>query len=480
MRRERRHASKRWVRLRCVGMLTVGVLATVSPEVQAEGLFYDLTPLAEKSPAVRKGLELLNASSTEIQSRGAELKEVLKELAAFRAVAEDELDRASSTWLRGSLLRHNRNIEESRVEFEILAKGKGSLRDLGYVELYDSMQSSKSYGSNIERLLEIGPWVPQYASYYKRAILFLLQEKRYSKAAERVLNILDRALSPALRQGLEKRLIDLWSQLGQSDKAVALLMRTWWKSKRETTRKKAQKVLRSLKSRPSYYAQVARVAFRANRGSVRGARKALAKMKGIGTHQRRMHRWALSVLNRFRSDLRPLTLRKLERMRRHIPKKALPYFLFGQALVLKSDRQAVEAATKLREIAKMFPNHHLAPEAALEAGRLLSDHGDKAEGMGAFQRAIEMAPRGEFHREGLWRVGFTAFLAGEYKRAASMMADIATRYGGELEALGILWAEKAGYWHARSVELSGDTRQSALLYRKLMAEFPVSWYGVWA
>ena len=425
--------------------LFIGLL---TPSAYADSSFYDLSPLSDKSPAVKVGFNLLNTASEELVGQTKAVEDALQGLNKFQASTTDSLDKASVAWLRGSLLRHVGKVAESRSEFEVLTRGSESLRDLGYVELYDLVDDSNDLEASIEKLLEIGPWVPQYAAHYKKAILFLIQKKRHKDAAEAVSKILDRSLSPSLRQGLEKRLVELWSTLGLPGKAKALLMRTWWGSKSEKKRTKAWNTLRKLGAKPSFYAQLARVVFKANRGTVKGARKKLRMFKGIGSHQKRMYRWGLSVLNRFRSDLRPLTLKKLKRMRKHIPSKAQPYFIFGHALVLKSAKQPLDAAKLLHEVAERFPEHHLAAEAALEAGRLLTDYGENVEGMGAYQRAIEMAPRGAFHREGLWRVGLAAFLSGEYKRAASMMGDIVARYGGEREALGILWAEKAGYWRA--------------------------------
>jgi len=449
--------------------------------VEATPLFYDLSPLSEKSPAIKSALEFLDRPSEELLKDSIkEVDQVLKALDMYLASAADPLDKGSARWLKGSLLRHVGRIPESRTAFEALIQGSESLRDIAYVELYDLMQDSKEMAQSIERLLEIGPWVPQYAYQYKKAILYLIKEKQQKRAAEGVSKILDRSLSPGLRQGLEKRLVELWGQIGEPGKAKSLLMRTWWSAKSEKKRTKAWNTLRTLGAKPSFYAQLARVVLKANRGNVKGARKKLRMFKGISSRQKRMHRWGLSVLNRFRSDRRPFTIRKLSRMRKHIPKKALPYFLYGYALVMKSAKEPLKAAKFLHEIAHRFPKHHLAAAAALEVGRLLTRYGEQVEGMGAYQRAIEMAPRGSFHREGLWRVGFAAFLSGEYKRAASMMGDIVTRYGGEREALGILWAEKAGYWRARATERSGDVELAAFLYRRLVANFPMSWYGFWS
>jgi tetratricopeptide (TPR) repeat protein len=452
-----------------------------SPSVRADSLFYDLQPLSETSPSVKRALVLLDRPSEELlQGDPEDVKAALRGLDSFAGSAPEKIDRTAAMWLKGSLLRHLGQNPESRLVFEALTKSSESIRDLAFVELYDLMEDSNQMRTSIERLLQVGPWVPQYAQHYKKAILYLMKAKDFHAAAEGVSKILDRSLSPGLRQALQRRLVELWTKIGQAGRSKALLMRTWWSAKSEAKRTKAWKKLRELGSKPSFYAQLARLVLQANRGNVKGIRKKLRMFKGMGTHQKRMYRWGQSLLNRFRSDLRPFTLRKMRRMHKHIPKKAKPYFLFGYALVLKSAKEPLKAAKLFHEIAEKFPEHHLAAEAALEVGRLLTHHGEQAEGMGAYQRAIEMAPRGAFHRAGLWRVGFTAHLAGEYKRAASMMGDIVSRYGGEREALGILWAEKAGYWQARSTELSGDVQLAALQYRRLKANFPMSWYGLWA
>jgi soluble lytic murein transglycosylase len=175
-----------------------------------------------------------------------------------------------------------------------------------------------------------------------------------------------------------------------------------------------------------------------------------------------------------------LTLKKMGRMRKYIRKNAEPYFLFGYGLVLKSADEDLKAAKVFHRIAHRYPDHHLAVKASLEAGRLLSDRGQEAEGLGAYQRAIQMAPRGPSHRSGLWEVGFASLLSGGYKRAEVLMGDLVLRYGGEREALGILWAEKAGYWQARASELDGKLEVAALRYRRLIANFPLSWYALWS
>jgi tetratricopeptide (TPR) repeat protein len=452
-----------------------------SPSAKTGSLFYDLQPLSKTSPSVKKALALLDRPSEELLKGDPKvLNEALVDLDSFASRATEKIDRTATLWLKGSLLRHVGRKTESRTVFEALLKSSESVRDLAFVEIYDLMEDSSEMRTSIERLLQIGPWVPQYAQHYKKAILYLMKSKDFHAAAEGVSRILDRSLSPGLRQALQRRLVELWTQIGQAGRSKALLMRTWWSAKSEAKRTKAWKKLRELGAKPSFYAQLARLVLQANRGNVKGVRKKIRMFKGIGTNQKRMYRWGQSLLNRFRSDLRPFTLRKMRRMRKHIPKKAKPYFLFGYALVLKTDKDPLEASKLFHEIADKFPEHHLAAEAALEVGRLLTHHGEQAEGMGAYQRAIEMAPRGAFHRAGLWRVGFTAHLAGEYKRAASMMRDIVSRYGGEREALGILWAEKAGYWQARATELSGDVQLAGLQYRRLKANFPMSWYGLWA
>lgn len=462
------------------GCLCLGGLVGASGEVRAQTeLTYDLTSLTDKSPHVAEALRVLREVSATGQD-AAGTRRTLAGLQALREASSDALEQGAMLWLEGSVAQHRGLLRESREAFGELRRRGGSLADLALVELRGLTENSEELLDATDALFEIGPWVPQYAAELKKGIVLFTKLGKLERLAGGIKRTLDRAMAPSLRRRLEERLVNLWTTIGRPGEARGLLMRTWWKSTKEKTRTQAWDTLKLLKAKPSFTAQVARVVLQARRSNVGPAKKNLRFFKARTARQRVTLRWATQVLNRFRSDLRPRALKQMVRLRKHIRSRDEPYFLFAHALVLRTSGFDKEAADVYGQIAHQHPGHHLAAEAALEAAQLLARLGDRAEGLGAFQRAIRMAPRGPFHREGLWEVGFGTFLAGGYSGAEVMMGDLITRYGGEQEAMGISWAEKAGYWQARAAELGGNLRRAATRYRRLALHFPMSWYALWA
>jgi peptidoglycan lytic transglycosylase len=77
---------------------------------------------------------------------------------------------------------------------------------------------------------------------------------------------------------------------------------------------------------------------------------------------------------------------------------------------------------------------------------------------------------GTLERAALWRLGWTAYLAGDRGEARTRFARLAEREPDPIERLG------ARYWAARALEAS-DPDAAAAELRALGAEFPYSYYG---
>jgi soluble lytic murein transglycosylase len=115
-----------------------------------------------------------------------------------------------------------------------------------------------------------------------------------------------------------------------------------------------------------------------------------------------------------------------------------------------------------------------ASEALWLRGRAHEDAQRPAEAAVAYRELVKRYPRREVAGAALWRLGWTAYLKGDRREAASQwgrLSGVASSRTYRLPSL---------YWHARVTEDLRDRAAAAKLYARVVAEAPRSYYGMLA
>lgn len=121
-----------------------------------------------------------------------------------------------------------------------------------------------------------------------------------------------------------------------------------------------------------------------------------------------------------------------------------------------------------------FPQAREVARAQILRGRLFEETGRTQEAVGAYQQVTTEFPEAGAAAEALWRLGWLAYLGGDFPGAAQEFARLAALPAGRAYRLA------AAYWAGRARERLGDPETAQELFRRVLADAPRSYYGLLA
>ncbi len=499
------HRLARIFALAAVGLVPLWAEVGVTPaRAQADAaaqpapgtpVLYDLRPYAEVEPVLaqaRAALERLGGAdqvvdgdpevATAVQAALVALTERLDApLPPATSPWRDPLTRDAARWLRATLQRRSGLPELARADLQRLVDRGSSLADLARRALAEDLIAAGDPLGAAAHLLAVTPGTQGHEAACVEAAGLVRGTPQVGRAAA----VLDDVLTHALASGVKARLTLLTAELkleaGERARAVRLLEALWWAEGDGAYGQKAWERLEALDATPAFEATLARRVLHTSASKAEEARRELAALKGKGAARKRALAWAEAVLGRWDEGTRLKGIGALAELRAKVAGTALePWFLFGQAEVLRKQDLDYDAAEAYRALADGWPDHVLAEEALVEAAGLLAREGLHLDADALYQRAAQRGHRGRAHRLALWNAGFAAHLRGGFDEAIVHLTRVHDQYGGERDALGILWAERAGYWLARSLERAGQREQALSEYGELIERFPLGWYAILA
>jgi soluble lytic murein transglycosylase len=156
-----------------------------------------------------------------------------------------------------------------------------------------------------------------------------------------------------------------------------------------------------------------------------------------------------------------------------VPADRQPALRLEEARLLLRAGRRERALEILARIAATGSEAHAA-EALWMRGSALEDAQRPADAAVAYRELVKRFPKREVAGAALWRLGWTAYLKGDRREAATQwnrLSGVASSRTYRLPSL---------YWHARVTEDLRDRATAAPLYGRVLAEAPRSYYGVLA
>ncbi len=502
-----------WARVTLVG---VGILTGVSSVAHAAGpsLIYDLSAWHESVPALAQAWAARDGDDAARAAAIARLDELLgpatqgepggvgSATAGPRAPAPDShapgerrdplaegsgderdpLVGHAALWLRGDLRHRAGDHAGFRADLAALEQAQSGLAD----ELKRAAAEAEVVaGRPLEAarlLLSVTPGTDGHVTGCQAAADLLRDAGEAGRAAAAVTALLARPLSPWAQTQLTLLAARLDAEAGAKDKATALLTQLWWTAADDGGRERAAEALKSL-GRPVTLAQdLARRSIRATRRDLGALQRLLKRHRRASDRTlRRVAAWGEAVLERFDADRREAAVTQARSLAKKLATtSAGPWAAFGHALTLRRLDRDLEAVEVYRKLADRWPEHVLVPEALGAAAELLELHGLPADAAELDARVVAMQRRGDAERQSLWRMGFGEHLRGELGAARTHLLRLVERYGADQDGLGVTWAERAGYWLARTNERDGRVAQAIRGYTELAVRFPLGWYALLA
>jgi len=144
-----------------------------------------------------------------------------------------------------------------------------------------------------------------------------------------------------------------------------------------------------------------------------------------------------------------------------------------QARLLLRGRRRERALEVLGRVAATAPEADAA-EAMWMRARALEDADRLSEAVTAYKALAARYPKREVAGGAMWRLGWYAYLKGDFRDAAKSWEKLVASTGNRAYRIGAI------YWRARAIEGTKDRGAAMPLYRQVLAEAPRSYYGVLA
>lgn len=151
------------------------------------------------------------------------------------------------------------------------------------------------------------------------------------------------------------------------------------------------------------------------------------------------------------------------------PAGARALFRMAQLLWNQDEDTAAEAA--FHQFLKRYPRHGSAPDALYALGRIQQAEGRYSAATESYERLARSYPNAKTAWESRWRVGWILYTQRRYAEAAARFGALARSSRDANDAAG------ARYWEARSLERAGRPSEANQLYRRIVAEAPLSYYA---
>ncbi len=139
--------------------------------------------------------------------------------------------------------------------------------------------------------------------------------------------------------------------------------------------------------------------------------------------------------------------------------------------------QREKAISYYAQIEASHPEHSYADDARLLQSEEYRELGNHAKEGALLASLPKLYPDGDMAPEALWRLAWRAYKAKDYRKAIHWL-DLQVKRTGIDDRF---WAEgQALYWQARAYGKLGDKAQSLSHYRKVIADYPLSYYALLA
>ena len=163
----------------------------------------------------------------------------------------------------------------------------------------------------------------------------------------------------------------------------------------------------------------------------------------------------------------------LDAAARRAPADQQPRLRLDQARVLIRAGQDKRAVAVLGSVAASAPEAEAAEALALQA-RVHDEASRDAEAIAVYRQIAKRFPNREAAAVALWRLGWLAWLRGDFRGAAAEWRHVAERSGGRGLRVPAL------YWRGRALEALKNEAGAEALYAKVLAEAPRGYYGMLA
>jgi soluble lytic murein transglycosylase len=145
--------------------------------------------------------------------------------------------------------------------------------------------------------------------------------------------------------------------------------------------------------------------------------------------------------------------------------------LFRMAQLLWNQDEDVAAEASFHQFLKRYPRHPSAPDALYALGRIHQADGRHAAAATSYERLAKTYPKAKTAWEARWRIGWLRYLLRRFAEAAASFGSLARSSREPADVA------SARYWQARSLERAGRPSEANELYRRVIAEAPLTYYA---
>lgn len=150
-----------------------------------------------------------------------------------------------------------------------------------------------------------------------------------------------------------------------------------------------------------------------------------------------------------------------------------PAAAFRRARLMWNKDRNAEAKAAFTEFLARYPQDRNAAEARYALARLEQAAGRHEQAIADYVKLMRAHPRTKLAREAKWRIGWIRYERGQWRAAAEEFGRLA-RESKKKQAVDAL------YWQARALENAGSTDAARAIYRRVLDEWPASYYAYWA
>ncbi len=429
-------------------------------------------PFVESAPLLVEVRTLLSERAPSKRSLKAGLA-VLEDW--LRAPHDDELAVATGEWLRARLLSRLGH-EDATSAWEALAVTPGAFSDEARAVLADLHRKARgTRGAAVAAhwSLTRSPWAVAYVDDARKAVSELSKRHEQGRAIELLEQTLFRGMSRKTRGEVVLMLADLHVGAGQRERAIDLLLQSFWSSERPDPR--WLRLLDRLEVEPDSKVRSFHEALYASRTDAVRADKGHARSEDeLGTA-------TAALLERWDDDRARSALARLEALGTEAEESSdRVYVELARGILLRKVDEDARAIEAFEAAITASPEHPLAHIARSHAATLLRAASRHDEARPLDERILETGIPGDLHRAALWRLGFGAILQKRPEEAEVHLRELERRHGGEAEVHSVCWFERARYWRARAAQLANVDETAKSFYASVIDRFPAGWYALLA
>jgi tetratricopeptide (TPR) repeat protein len=169
----------------------------------------------------------------------------------------------------------------------------------------------------------------------------------------------------------------------------------------------------------------------------------------------------------------PQAINWVKRFIKKYPKsKYLPEGLYYLARFYWNTNESEKGEAVIRRLITDYPSNSWTERGMLILGLMKEEQGKWSEAQAIYQKMLRYFPQGKLRFKLYWRLGWVKYLQHDYLGAAQSLKKLTT-----LPKKKPLRA-RAIYWYARTLEKSKQKAKALTYYKKLLREYPFSYYGI--